>query len=145
MSTRQAFNNFPVVRISEEVEEQLAWISENANEDQDAGVKFVLVAVSTLSGNDETLTKLVFSAMLHAGHSENLSECRNKAMKQQLTAGVHGGGKFFIDHDTKAIYLWGRSEDYGKADHLKAAEVLRTKYLDYQFGVEMQKPIKGCY
>ncbi|KAF7281764.1 hypothetical protein GWI33_004287 [Rhynchophorus ferrugineus] len=93
------------------------------------------------SCQDEEEKPICLSRSPNCGHSNRMTDIfdvvteemnamtENKFKKYKMS--VLGGGRINVEKEKKTIEVYGYSVGYGKADHEKTAEVLKTKYPDF--------------
>ncbi|CAF1248434.1 unnamed protein product [Adineta ricciae] len=95
----------------------------------DAGCcKYLLIEVNncgTAYGQSKLVVRGDASCTYHADILEKLEKQINT---KELVLNCKGGGRIQVDPATRTISVYGRSQEFGRADHEKTVEILRKSY-----------------
>lgn len=96
--------------------------------------KYVLIeAYATDSDNpEEEHSKLLVRGNCEAEYHADVYDVEEEIIRKKgLDSQCLGGGRILHDPTKKYIKVYGYSVGFGKADHTKTVEVLKTKYPNY--------------
>ncbi|XP_049768940.1 sex-regulated protein janus-A-like isoform X1 [Schistocerca cancellata] len=101
--------------------------------DPEGTFKYVLIRVFGPEGPDgKEPSKLVVRGYKRAGfHSDVYDETMDRVKGLGVDTECTGGGRIQHDPSAKVIKVYGYSQGFGKADHSKTVEILKTAYPDY--------------
>ncbi|XP_076259255.1 14 kDa phosphohistidine phosphatase-like [Rhynchophorus ferrugineus] len=100
--------------------------------------KYILIDVTTTNFDNTVEKKLIVRGYVRCNYHADIFDVvteemnamtENKFKKYKMS--VLGGGRINVEKEKKTIEVYGYSVGYGKADHEKTAEVLKTKYPDF--------------
>ncbi|CAF1092041.1 unnamed protein product [Rotaria sordida] len=63
-----------------------------------------------------------------AHHADVLQNIQNEIDENSLTLDCKGGGRIQVDPGTRSISVYGSSQEFGEADHVKTVEILKKTY-----------------
>lgn len=98
--------------------------------------KYVLIEVTGNDGDPDDLSSEV-SKLLVRGyawakyHANIYDKIEEEVRSIGLDAQCLGGGRIKHNPEKKALKVYGYSYGFGRADHTKTVEALKTKYPDY--------------
>jgi phosphohistidine phosphatase len=90
--------------------------------------KYILVKVTDPASKDSKLIVRGFERCAY--HSDILDEVKS-IEGGDLEYQPLGGGKIIFEPDNKSLFIYGKSDGYGQADHQKSVNILQEKYPDY--------------
>jgi len=102
--------------------------------DIDSGVfKYVYIRVYQDAGGDDRNEKDIVRGYNFAEyHSDVYDKTESELTAAGLDCECLGGGRIEHKPDKKFLKVYGYSMGFGKANHEKAVEILKTKYPDYE-------------
>ncbi|XP_037923724.1 sex-regulated protein janus-A-like isoform X2 [Hermetia illucens] len=106
--------------------------------DIDEGIfKYVLIKVYGKEQSDGMEpSKLIVRGFNRAQwHSDIYDEVRSSVEGLGLDTECLGGGRIEHRPDNKKIKVYGYSQGFGKADHAKTRDILKTKYGNYDIEI----------
>ena len=101
----------------------------------DGTFKYVLIEAYATDPDqpDEEHSKLLVRGNLRAEYHADVYDVEEEFLRDKgLDCQCLGGGRIFHDKSKKYIKVYGYSVGFGRADHTKTVEVLKSKYPDYE-------------
>ncbi|UJR31350.1 hypothetical protein I4U23_018846 [Adineta vaga] len=90
--------------------------------------KYLLIEVSGC-GSTYGQSKLVVRGDAScAYYADIFDKLKRQINENELRLDCKGGGRIQVDPATRTITVYGRSQEFGQADHEKTVEILRRKY-----------------
>merc|ERR1712136_16194 len=131
------FENFVTIEDEKEAAQRLASIEDVDIGDaifsfiDEATMKYVLIQVTDTKV--PSIYKLVVRGNFFAEYHSDLFEafCHQNEANFGITCDCLGGGKIQHDVKTKQTLVFGFSMSYGRADHAKTVDLLKTKFEDF--------------
>lgn len=96
--------------------------------------KFILITVFRSKES-----KIILRSSDRNYHDEIKNEVLYSNIGKNFDIEVNGGGKIFVDKNSKKIYIWGISTAFGLPDFEKAKKLLEETYKDYEILIREYK------